>query len=342
MKTVGDKVVYLSLDDFFFENNRLITLIENLYEDDYRYFFLDEVHRYAHWSSDLKTLYDNLQDAHFIVTGSSILQLDQGQSDLSRRAVLYRLPGLSFREFLNLEIGEDLAALDLAELIENHEQLSLDIADRMDVLLHFSTYIESGYLPFYREGLAVYRGKLQEIVRMAIEMDIAPYEGLNYLTVRNMEKLLHVISESVPFIPNITKLADRLGTSRNSILKMLDLMERAEILVLLRRETKGVSYLQKPEKIYLNNPNINYALVDAPNMGNLRETFFVNQLQVRHEATYPRYGDFMIDEQFVFEIGGANKGFSQIKGLPNAYVAADDIKYGERNKIPLWLFGFLY
>ncbi len=343
MQQINEKSIYLSLDDFYFESNRLILLVESLYESGYRYFFLDEVHRYLNWSSDLKVLCDNYSDVHLVVSGSSILALDKGKGDLSRRAAVYHLAGLSFREFLVLEQKFDFGTTDLKYLIENHQKLSEQITDKVDVLPLFKDYLEYGYYPFYLEGRKLYKSRLLETTQVVLEMDLGPWEDLTHQTIRNMKKLILIISESVPFIPNISKLAEKLEVSRNTILKILDLLEQAKILQLLHQSTKGVSFLQKPEKIYLQNTNLAFAFTLASaNIGNLRETFFMNQLAQKHLVTLPKFGDFMVDKTYAFEIGGANKTAQQIAGVPNAFLALDDIKSGQGNKIPLWLFGFLY
>lgn len=343
MQELDASSIYLSLDDFYFEENRLVLFVESLYERGYRAFFLDEVHRYRHWSTDLKNLYDNFPDAYFVVSGSSILALEKGKADLSRRAAVYHLAGLSFREFLHLEKKGTFAALDLSTILEENQGISLEITDQLDVLGLFRAYLEFGFYPFYREGKSLYKSRLLETIQVVLEMDLSPWEDLTHQTIRNMKKLILIISQSVPFIPNISKLAERLEVSRNTILKTLDLLEQAQILNLLRQSTKGVSFLQKPEKIYLQNTNLAYAISeDSLNTGNLRETFFFNQLKVKHDVTLPKFGDFMVDETYVFEIGGSGKTAQQIQGLPNAFVVADNIKYGGGKRIPLWLFGFLY
>ncbi|AFL85899.1 putative ATPase (AAA+ superfamily) [Belliella baltica DSM 15883] len=337
------KAIYLTLDDFHFESNRLVLVIEALYDLGYRSFYLDEVHRYIHWSVDLKNLYDNFPDVHFIVSGSSILEIQKGKGDLSRRAAVYHLAGLSFREYLMLENQIDLPPISLNEILANHQALSESITDQADITKLFKKYLEFGYYPFYLESENLYKSRLLETTQVVLEMDLSPWEDLTHKTIRNMKKLIFIISESVPFIPNISKLAEKLEVSRNTILKTLDLLEQAQILNLLRQSTRGVSFLQKPEKIYLQNTNLAFALSTyASNQGNLRETFFLNQVRQSHEVTLPKYGDFMVDDSYVFEIGGAGKTATQIQGIPNAYIVADDIKIGSGNKIPLWIFGFLY
>lgn len=343
MQELGDSVVYLSLDDFYFEENRLVELIEQLYQFGYRNFFLDEAHRYINWSTDLKGLYDNYPDVRFVVSGSSILELSKGKADLSRRAAVYHLAGMSFREYLQLEVGFSISPFSLEKVLTDSSTISEQISDQIDILAHFDQYLRHGYYPFFKDGIAQYKSRLIETTQLVLEMDIAPFEDLTHKTIRNMKKLIFIISESVPFIPNISKLAERLEISRNTVLKTLDLLAQAQVLNLLRSNTHGVSFLQKPEKIYLQNTNLAYSLSEnLANMGNIRETFFLNQLQVGHVVSSPKFGDFMIDNTFIFEVGGPNKTSQQIQGVPNAFIAADGIKTGGGNRIPLWLFGLLY
>lgn len=338
-----EKSIYISLDNIYFEANRLAQAVDALHESGFRHFFLDEVHRYPHWSADLKHIYDSYDDLKLVVTGSSILEISKGRADLSRRATVYRLPGLSFREFLELQTGMKWETVALSDLLEHHGQMDADLTDRSDVPSHFQDYLRFGYYPFYLEGSETYLGKLMESSNLIIDLDIQAYEQLQYSTVRNLKKLLYIISRSVPFKPNVTKLSEQLSVSRNTLLKMLDLMDRAQLLSLLKSDAHGNSFLQKPEKIYLNNPNLPWAFADGdPGIGNLRETFFLNQLSYRHEVAASKWADFLVDGQFTFEIGGPSKTARQLKGVPEAFLALDGLKHGSGKRIPLWLFGFLY
>lgn len=342
-KNNPENAIYLSLDDFYFESNRLLLLVEDLYESGYRTFYLDEVHQYQHWSKDLKNLYDNYPDVQIIATGSSALQIDKGSADLSRRMTVYQLFGLSFREYLELELNVKIPVISLQDLLEHHEDYSVQINDTMQPLKHFEDYLKFGYYPFYRLDKKFYHQKLQQTIHLTLDVDLPAVESLSFSTIKGMKNLLFVLSQLVPYTPNIQTLANKIDSPRNSVLKALDLMEKSKVLNLLRSDTKGVSYLQKPEKIYLQNTNLLYVFNDAsPNKGNLRETFFFNQLQVKHHVTAPKFGDFMIDETYTFEIGGKDKTNKQISGVPLSYIAADDIKFGGELRIPLWLFGFLY
>jgi predicted AAA+ superfamily ATPase len=342
LSTAKEKGIYLSLDDFYFENNRLVETISELYSIGYRLFLLDEVHKYLYWSKDLKQLYDDFEDIQIVATGSSILDINKGNADLSRRAMVYNLQGLSFREYLNFEKKMNIQALSLNDLIENHHEISADLLDLIDYKKDFENYLKYGYYPIYLQGTESYFQKLQETVSQVIDTDIAPFEDLQYATTRTMKKLLYVISQSVPFTPNIHKLAEKLETTRNTILKLMDYMHEAQIILLLKSATKGVSYLQKPEKIYLQNTNLIHLFSNnQANVGNLRETFFYNQVSAVHTVTSAKYGDFFVADNYIFEVGGENKTSTQIKGVPNSYLALD-IKAGNNNRIPLWMFGLLY
>lgn len=338
-----NKAVYLSLDDFYFESNRLLLLVEQLYSEGYTTFYLDEIHQYQHWSKDLKNIYDNLPDIKIIATGSSALLIDKGIADLSRRMTVYNLYGLSFREYIEYEHGIALPSYSLQDLLENHEEYSVQINDLIDPLSHFEAYLKFGYYPFYKTEKKLYHQKLQQIIHLTLDVDLPSVEKLNFSTIKGMKKLLSILSQIVPYTPNIQALADKMGSQRSFVLRALDLMDRSNILGLLRSDNKGVSYLQKPEKIYLDNPNLFYVFnVDSPNKGSLREAFFFNQLKVKHDVTASKFGDFLVDETYIFEVGGATKTTKQISGIPSSYIAADEIKYGNQQKIPLWLFGFLY
>lgn len=334
--------IYLSLDDFYFESNRLIHFVDDLYKSGIRALYLDEIHTYEYWSKDLKQLTDDYPDLKIVATGSSILDISKGNADLSRRAVVYHLQGLSFREFLLFEKNISFEKLKLSDIIQHHHELSSEMLEQFELKQTFHQYLKYGYYPFYLEGKKSYFQKLQETVKIVLENDIAHVEELNYSTVRLMKKMMYFISQSVPFTPNISKLASTLEAPRNTVLRLLDLLHQAKILHLLKSNTKGISYLQKPEKIFLENTNLMYLFSsDKVNIGNLRETFFLNQLSVKHEVTSPKYGDFMVDNSYVFEVGGSSKSYQQITGVPNSYLALD-FEHGNGNRIPLWMFGFLY
>lgn len=342
LSDIQRKAIYISLDDFYFETNRLVESVASLYELGYRVFLLDEVHRYMWWSKDLKQLYDDYEDIQVVSTGSSILDISKGNADLSRRATVYHLYGLSFREYLNFQKNDSLPTLTLEEILNKHHLLAPELLDTFDFDSDFQDYLKFGYFPFFLESKIGYHQKLLETIQLVIDTDIAPFEELQHTTTRTLKKLLFVLSESVPFTPNIQKLSVKLETPRNTVLRLLDLLDQAQILLLLRSSTKGISYLQKPEKIYLQNPNfIHLFSPTMANLGNVRETFFLNQLRAVHSVTAPKYGDFLVHDAYVFEVGGSSKTTDQIQGIPHAYLALD-IKGGSNRRVPLWLFGMLY
>lgn len=234
-------------------------------------------------------------------------------------------------------------AFSLESLLNKHEEISMEINDVVNPLSHFEDYLKFGYYPFYQQDRKFYLQKLQRTIQLTLDVDLPSIETLNFSTIKGMKNLLFVLSQIVPYAPNIQALAHKTNSPRNSVLKALDLLGKSNVLNLLRSDTKGISYFQKPEKIFFENPNLFYVFNDAaPNKGNVRETFFFNQLRVKHGVRVPKFGDFMIDQRYTFEIGGAVKTGKQISGIPLAYIAADDLKFGNHNKIPLWLFGFLY
>ncbi len=343
LKKQRKRAVYVSLDHPHFESLRLYDFAEALVKEGYAFLFVDEVHKYPFWSKDLKAIYDSLPDLKVVASGSSILNLIHGEADLSRRAASYKLPGLSFREYLQFKGVLNHKAVPLENILKSHRNISEKISSEITVLQHFRAYLKHGYYPFFMESVSQYPDRLLRTINTVFENDIPAFENVDYQTVRNLKKMLYYISQSVPSTPNITELAGKVGTSRPNLLRMLDFMERGDVILQLRSAAKSVSKMAKPEKIYLQNTNMSYVYQSQkPDVGQMRETFFFNQLSVKHKVTAPRYGDFMIDATYVFEIGGPSKMQDQILGVPHGFVAADGIAQSSANRIPLWLFGFLY
>jgi len=308
-----------------------------------KYLFLDEVHRYDKWSQSLKNIYDDYPDLKVVFTGSSVLDIIQSKADLSRRAIVYNMKGLSFREYLLLTNKLNWSELSLNEILENHELISMEIAAKIKPVKEFKEYLKTGYYPFFQEYPETYHQRLEQVISLVLENDITALKPVNLEGVKKLKQLLYVLSTSVPFKPNISKLAEKTGISRNSLVQYLHYLDEAEVLSLLFRDTAGISLLQKPEKAYFENPNLAYTLGnDNTEPGNLRETFFINQVAVKNQISYTEKGDFKVNDRYVFEVGGKNKSQSQLKNIDNAWLALDDIEYGFQNKIPLWLFGFLY
>lgn len=346
MKTripANSEAMYASLDDIYFADTPLVYFAEEFHKKGGNYLFLDEVHKYPNWSQELKNIYDNLPDLKIVFTSSSALDIYRGKYDLSRRAVVYDLHGLSFREYLELKYQVALEPVTLDQIIDKKHQVTLPILEKIKPLKYFDEYLINGYYPFFIEGQQNYNYRLINILNLVLEIDIPTIYHIDIHSVLKIKKLLAVMSRIVPYKPNIEKLAAQSGTSRDSLLKFLFYLEKAEIVKWLTKDTFGINYLNKPDKLFLNNTNLMFALSnEKPDAGSLRETFFLNQLAVKHTVTYPAEGDFLVNGDFLFEVGGPNKTRRQIREAEHAWVAADGIEYSAGNKIPLWLFGFLY
>jgi uncharacterized protein len=330
------KALYVSADDMYFSENKLIDLADEFYKNAGEYLFIDEIHKYANWSRELKNIYDSFPTLKVVFTGSSVLDILKGSSDLSRRAIIYKLQGLSFREYLNFFHNYDIEVYSLQQIINNEVKL--------DNIKHpiplFKDYLKRGYYPFGVENEMDLR--LGQIIVQTLETDIPQYANLNVGTSRKLKRLLSIIAESVPFKPNITKIAEIINVSRNSLDDYFLYMEHAGLIGQLRNETSGIRGLGKVDKVYLDNANIIFNLVgDKSNVGNIRETFFFNQMRVNNEVISSKTADFVIDD-YTFEVGGSNKQQKQIEKDGKSFVVKDDIEFGFLNVIPLWAFGLNY
>ena len=338
-----DEVFYVSLDNMWFQTHSILELVEFLYTRGVTRIYFDEVHKYPNWTVLLKNLYDNYPDLHIVYTGSAMLAIDHSKSDLSRRQSLYTLHGLSFREYLEYEGILSMQPMTLGELLENHIGYAMVITSKIKVLKHFGQYLDSGYYPYYKEAGKDYLMRIGEVSQLVIDSDIpAVEETITYTTRQKIKKLLMVIAENVPLEPNISKLAASLESTRDQTLKMLYWLDRAALLRLLTDKTKDYKHLTGPKKIYLDNTNLMNALGSKISKGTLRETFFANQAGAVSSLLMPKQGDFLADGKYLFEVGGQQKTFNQIADQPDSYLAIDDIEVGNGNRIPLWLFGFLY
>ena len=338
-----NEVLYVSLDNLYFGKNTLSDFVDEFVKYGGKYLYIDEVHKYPNWSLEIKNIYDNYPELSIVITGSSALNIHKGKGDLSRRIVIYKMNGLSFREFIKLKYNIDFKTYTLKEITDNATEIAQHINSEIKPIKLFKEYLETGYYPFFAEGNDHYYERLEQAVSEIIETDLPTMESIDFSAVYNIKKLLMVISELVPFKPNVSKLSVQIGINRDTLLKYLYWLQRAELLLLLTSDTHGISKMNKPEKVYLNNANLIYALSgDNANIGTVRETFFFNQLNVGHKVTYPQKADFMVDDKFTFEIGGKNKTLKQIAGLDNAFIVADNIEYAYNNTIPVWMFGFMY
>lgn len=336
--------LYISLDDFYFTRNRLFDLAEEFSINGGSHLFIDEVHKYPLWPVEIKNLYDTFPHLKIVFSGSSAIELQKAEADLSRRAAMYHLHELSFREYLELKENILFEKLSLQDAIHRHPEICTEITQKIKPVRLIKSYLESGAYPYFREVKGKFLERLASTVNVIIENDLFSLENLTYSTVVKLRKLISVIADSVPFKPNISELSRKTELSRDVLLRLLMLLERSGLLILLRQTGAPSSYLSKPEKIYLNNTALLFALSISrtPNTGTVRETFFLNQLILNHRMTVPPSGDFLADDQYLFEIGGRNKPSVQVAGMKNAYVIKDDVEFGYKNVIPLWLFGFLY
>ena len=338
-----NEVLYISLDNLYFNNNNLLALIDQFVKRGGNHLFIDEVHRYPNWSQELKNAYDDYPELRIVFTGSSMLEILNARADLSRRAIVYTMGGLSFREYLSIKNIHTFQPYSLDEILKNHQEFAVQISKEIRPLQWFQGYLEGGYYPYFIESESLYRTKVEEVVRMMLEIELPALRGLENQYILKIKQLLMVLAESVPFTPNVSKLAERIGINRNTLIAYLKNLQDVGLTMHLFSESTGITRLQKPEKIYLENTNLMYALNPKQvNLGSIRETFWMNQLSQLHNVTLPQNGDFLIDNQYTFEIGGKNKSSKQIQGINDAYVVKDDIEIGSAGVIPLWLFGFLY
>ena len=337
-----DQTLYASLDNLWFATHSLMELVDWADRHGISRLYLDEVHRYELWPQSLKNIYDDYPDMSIVYTSSSLLVLDNATVDMSRRQTPYTLYGLSFREYLELEGIFKTEAISLDDVLMHHVKKAMNIVGRIKVAPLFEAYLAHGYYPFYRESLEDFPSRLRETVTVVIDSDLPAVENVTYETLQKTKKLLMIISEHVPFEPTMSELWRQLSTDNESGLKMLYALDKAQVLALLTAKTNNYKSLSKPDKIFLSNPNLMHVLCPKVDKGNERETFFISQLRVLHDVRYPKQGDFLIDNKFLFEVGGKNKTFEQIADVPNSYLAVDDTEVGSGCRIPLWMFGFLY
>jgi len=343
------EALYLSLDAPSLASISLFELAKEFEQYGGKILALDEVHKYENWAGHIKQIYDQL-DIKVIFSGSSILQIQKQNADLSRRCIIYHLENLSFREYLKFK-GINFASFTLEDILKNHIEIAREINSKIKPLPDFKEYLEFGAYPFFLQGIDSYQQKIVQILNTILESDLAYIENVNIKEIKKLKKLLYLLATSVPFIPNITDISQATSISRPKVYDYLELLERAKIVNSIRSKQKGYNILAKPEKIFIQNTNLAYAITKEVDIGNLRESFFVNQIKnsfeiekfLLDENIYAsKNGDFLVNDKYIFEIGGKNKGFKQIKDVDNSFVVADEIEIGFGNKIPLWLFGFLY
>lgn len=338
------KALYCSLENFYFNNHTLQELAETFYINGGRHLLLDEVHKYPTWKEEIKEIFDNYPDLRVVVTGSSILHMIKGDADLSRRCLPYYMPGLSLREYLQFYKDIMLDKHPLEEILRCAPKIAAEIRKHCSPVALYKEYSRFGYYPFYNGNRDDYYLRIENVVNFITEQELPLLSELKNGYVRKIKAMLSVLATSKPFEVDISKMAKMLELNRETVLSYLQLLERADLLNLLYSDLTSVKKMQKPDKIYLSNSNLLFALSQGGGEeGNMRETFVASQLKPFHRIEYGKQaGDFVIDGKWRLEIGGAGKGFSQISDLKDSYVFADNIEYVSGNKIPLWLLGFIY
>ena len=342
-RTEAHEVLYVRLDDLYFVDHRIYDLADSFRKNGGEYLYLDEVHKYPGWARELKNIYDDLPELKLVFSGSSIIELTKQEADLSRRALTYELTGLSFREYLLMANIISLPGYQLKDIFRDHLEIASGIVRQIPVLKHFSSYLKSGFYPYFLETERDYFTTLEQIIATVLETDLRFIENFDIAQTRKMLTLLKVIAASVPFKPNISKISQKTDLHRQTVLLYFQYLEKARMIKLINQPERYISRLQKPDKIFLDNPNLYYALnPERVNAGSLRETFALNQISVNHEVFLHESADFLVDNEFVIEIGGKNKDTKQVRGVDGSFIFQDNIELGHNNRIPLWLLGFLY
>lgn len=338
------EAIYVSLDNYYFTKNRLFDFAEEFYLMGGRILFLDEVHRYPGWSLDVKNLYDLYDDLKIVFSGSSALQLHKAEGDLSRRAAIYNLHELSFREYLALSKKAIFKKYSLDEILSDHKEIALELTKDLSIIPLFKDYLKEGAYPFFAEAKGQFYDRLVNTLNVTIESELQIIEGINYHTCFKLRQLVAVLADSVPFKVNISDLSRTVGLSRDVLLRLLKALDRANLIKGIQLDGSPMGYLTKPDKIYLNNTNLLFALNSGKGNpeGTMRKVFFMNQMLQSHVVKASKTGDFLIDGKYTFETGGATKSYKQIAGTENSFIAADNMEVGYGNKIPLWLFGLMY
>lgn len=338
------EALYCTLDSIYFSNHSILELVKNFYQMGGKHLFLDEVHKYPTWSKEIKEVYDMYPFLKVVISGSSLLNILNADADLSRRCLPYNLNGLSFREFLCFYKKIEIPFYSLEDVLRHAPQICREINEVCRPVQMFYEYLHEGYYPFFTGNREDYYMNIENIVNLILEQEMPLLCGIDPAYIRKLKALLGVLSSTVPYEVDMSKLASVIGLSRNSLLAYLQSLERAELLKLLYSDLYSVKKMQKPDKVYIQNPNLLYALGgNSVVIGTARETFTVNQLSVGHDVEYgKKNGDFVIDRKYTFEVGGADKTFKQIANVPDSYILADNLEYASGNKLPLWIVGLTY
>ena len=341
--TTAGQALYCTMDGMYFTNHTLLDLAERFHQNGGKHLFLDEVHRYAGWSREIKEISDLYPDMRIVFSGSSLIQILNADADLSRRVLNYDMAGLSFREFLQFYKGIDLPVCGLDSALTDYDDICDTVNSVCRPLPLFEEYLHVGYFPFYDGNEEEYYSRIENVIDYVVEQEMTQFCGVEPANTRKVKALIQFLAESDPYELNISKLSARLELNKQTVLGYINSLRRAELLHLLYSDSKTITRLQKPDKIYLHNPNFMHALGVGNKVGTVRECFVVNQLAYKHTVEYGRQaGDFVVDEHITLEVGGKDKSFAQIADLPESYVLADNIEYPIGHKLPLWMVGLLY
>ena len=341
LKLPQSKKLYFSADSVITSSLSLYDIAAEFSKSGGKVLAIDEIHKYKDFERELKEIYDFL-DLKIIFSGSSALQLEHKKADLSRRAVLYRVKGLSFREFLELKLDMSFKSYGLDEVLDSHVDIASEITKKVKPFEYFKEYLEYGYFPYYFENSETYSIKLEESINAVIESDLPIIFNIEPQNIQKLKQLVGLVCTSKPYELNITNLSKKIGINRNTLYQYIHYLTMGNVFASVRAKAKGDTIFSKPQKLYLNNPNLSFIYCQSNEIGTLREQFFLNMLSQNYAVSYPKQGDFLVDEKYIFEIGGKNKSFEQIKDLKNSFVVKDNVEIGYTNSIPLWIFGFLY
>lgn len=335
--------LYVSLDSNYFTRHSLLDFVEKFYQQGGKHLFLDEVHKYPGWSNEIKEIYDSYPDLKLVISDSSLIDILNADADLSRRCIPYEMQGLSYREYLAMAYKIDLPIITLEELLTSPESLCDNINYQCRPLAYFEEYLKQGYYPFIIEGEQEYPIRIENVINFILEVELPQLCNVDISNIRKIRSLLTILASKVPLQVDMTKISAAAGIARTTLLSYLQILHRARLLNLLYSGDESVKKMQKPDKIYLENPNmIDVLSLTGGNIGTIREVFVVNQLSYQHKVEYTKAGDILVDKKYTIEIGGKSKDGKQIANIHDSYIAADNIEYPSGNKIPLWAFGFIY
>ncbi|MEA3523859.1 MAG: AAA family ATPase [Campylobacterota bacterium] len=336
------KTLYIMADHPLVVELGLFTIADEFQKKGGEVLIIDEIHKIKNFETDLKLIYDSFFSLNVVFTGSNAVAIDNAKADLSRRAVIHRLPVLSFREFLELETSEKFEPIALNDILQNHTSHAVDILSKVKPFAYFEEYLKSGAYPFYTSSKNSYIQKLLSASMQILETDLPMIYTIEHDKINSLKKMMIMLCQSEPYDINISKLCGAVELNQRTLYKYLGILQAAGLIRILGAKSSGVSIISKPEKLYLDNTNLFSIFCDSPKIGTIRETFFASSVSHEHSINYPKSGDFILDEKYTFEVGGKDKSFKQLKDVKEGYVVSDSIEIGDDNKIPLWLFGFLY